>query len=98
MEPRRMDVEKEFDAVCALVNSAYEVETGDSGVAFKKRQRFHEPSRSDDRLIQTLKETWVLERDGGIVGCVRLVGVHPFQKRFTVEDLRKLTNSCFRSQ
>ena len=66
-----MDVEKEFDAVCSLVNSAYEVESGDSGVAFKKSKRFQDPSKQNENLMKTLKETWVVELDGRIVGCVR---------------------------
>ena len=63
-----MDIDKEFQLVCSLVNSAYDDETSDS---FKKTKRFHNPSREDPRLIQTLKETWVVEKDGEIVGCVR---------------------------
>ena len=63
-----MDIDKEFQVVCSLVNSAYDDE---AKVPFKKTKRFHNPSREDPRLIQTLKETWVVEKEEEIVGCVR---------------------------
>ena len=73
LKPRKMAVEAEFEDVCALVNSAYDVETGHSGVAFKKRLRFHDPARSDPRLMRALDDMWVLESQGEIIGCVRWV-------------------------
>lgn len=71
MKPRPMDVEKEFDDVCSLINDAYEVETGNEGVSFKKKRRYPDPSRGDENLKKNMRETWVVERDGHIVGCVR---------------------------
>ena len=71
MIPRLMDVEKEFETICSLVNSAYETTEGDKGIAFKKRKRYHDPSKDDKELMQKMRETWVVEKDGQIVGCVR---------------------------
>ena len=71
MIPRLMDVETEFEEVCSLVNSAYEVYHGDEGTAYKKRERYPNPSRDDKRLMLGLRETWVVLQDGRIVGCIR---------------------------
>ena len=35
--------EDDVPAIFALVNAAYEVETGDSGIAFKRATRFVQP-------------------------------------------------------
>ncbi len=70
MIPRRVDVEKDTEAVVALVNSAYDVETGSEGIAFKKMKRFE--GYPPDALLQTMKESWVIEEEGRIVGVVRL--------------------------
>lgn len=67
-----MNVEEEFDIVCSLVNSAYVIEDGDEGVAFKKRKRYHDPSKDDEKLMKNMRETWVVEKDGRIVGCIRV--------------------------
>ena len=71
MIPRPMGVDREFDQVCSLINAAYVVENGNEGIAFKKQGRYPNPSREDENLMQSMREMWVVEKDGRIAGCVR---------------------------
>ena len=67
--PRRVDVDKDTQAVVTLVNSAYDIVTGSEGIAYKKMRRFE--GYPPEALLEVMKESWVIEEEGRIVGVVR---------------------------
>lgn len=62
----RPATESDLEEVFDLINDAYEVETGDTGVAFKHTKRF----LAHEELRPRLSHALVAEEDGKITGVV----------------------------
>ena len=70
---RKVNILKENNIIYNLVEKAFAVELGNTGVAFRKEPIYGHLKPDDEEFLKELEHFYVYEESSKIIGCVKLV-------------------------